>query len=145
MGCHKYPVIIIKSNVTDNCCYVLFTGALLPEKYRNNNQAIAIKTVSSPNNSEANLTSAAASRTDLKYAVINGFTESANGTERVFMARKPSPKRRQKLSINRRPYSASSTPQQLQSSPYLAKVVPATSQQARSRNRPVSAKLVQYM
>lgn len=124
---------------------MLLAGALLPEKIRSTGQAVAIKTASSPNNSETNLSSAAASRTDLKYAAINGFTESASGNDRLFMARKPSPKRRPKLSINRRPYSASATSQQLQGSPYLAKVVPAASTPTRSRNRPVSAKLVHYM
>ncbi|XP_076447663.1 uncharacterized protein LOC143284653 isoform X3 [Babylonia areolata] len=113
-------------------------AALLPEKGRTP-QPVVMK-----NDSETNLHSAAASRTDLKYAAINGFTESASGTDRVFMARKPSPKRRPKLSINRRPYSASATPQQLQGSPYLAKVVPAAPQ-TRSRNRPVSAKTIHYM
>jgi hypothetical protein len=77
---------------------------------------------------------------------MNGYTESASRGEKVFMARKSSPKRKSKLSINRRPYSASATPQQLQSSPYLAKVVaPSPHSPTRSRNRPVSAKLVHYM
>ncbi|KAK7102883.1 hypothetical protein V1264_021041 [Littorina saxatilis] len=118
---------------------------MLPEKLQSTTQALAIKT--SQNNSETNMGSATASRSDLKYAAINGYTENATGSDRVFMvrngSRKGSPKRRKKLSINQRPYSASAA-HVLQGSPYLAKVVRPSSP-TRARNRPVSAKLVHYM
>lgn len=113
-------------------------ATLLPESSRNKSQTTALKT--SEDNSETNLASLGNSRFDLKYAAINGFTENASGTEKVFLAsHKPSPRRRPKLSINSRPFSASATAPQLQSSPYLAKVAPSK-QDIRTRNRPVSAK-----
>ncbi|XP_025107507.1 uncharacterized protein LOC112572161 isoform X5 [Pomacea canaliculata] len=118
-------------------------SVLLPEKTRT--QPLAFASRASFESCESNLASVDSPRPDFKYVAINGVTENANSTEKIFVTRKSSPRRKPKLSINRRPYSASAAPPQVQSSPYLAKVVNASSPPTRSRSRPVSAKLVHYM
>ncbi|XP_046358181.2 uncharacterized protein LOC124136325 [Haliotis rufescens] len=79
---------------------------------------------------------------ELKYVPHNGYADNAAGTDRVFLRRKHSPKRKKtRISVNSRPFSASASvsPPQLQNSPYLARLRPTSPRSYRTRNRPVSA------
>ncbi|XP_067685414.1 uncharacterized protein [Haliotis asinina] len=79
---------------------------------------------------------------ELKHLPHNGYADNTAGADRVFLRRKQSPKRKKtRISVNNRPFSASASvsPPQLQSSPYLARLRSTSPRSYRTRNRPVSA------
>ena len=87
-------------------------------------------------------------RPDMKYAALSGYTDNLTGSERVFVSSKSRPKspprrkRQGSLSVNKRPYSASS---QLERSPYRACVAPHIHQNmAPGKARPASAKKLMH-
>ncbi|XP_055882729.1 uncharacterized protein LOC106055997 isoform X2 [Biomphalaria glabrata] len=95
------------------------------------------------------------SRSDMKYAAINGYTNSVSGTDRVFVTetsrqRSSSPRlrppKRSNISVNRRPYSATNNDAQnmLDKSPYLACVAPHIHQPHKLMLRPASAKKLMH-
>ena len=87
------------------------------------------------------------SRADMRYAALSGYTENMTGSERIFVGsskgRPKSPKRKRSgaLSVNRRPYSASSSTGGLDKSPYKACVAPHIHY---PKTRPASAKKLMH-
>ncbi|CAL1538548.1 unnamed protein product [Lymnaea stagnalis] len=115
----------------------------LPNVTSSQTRHIAPRTVSPTSSSDRQ------SRSDMKYAAINGYTHNVSGTERMFVTevhkkRSPSPRhssKRSNISVNQRPYSANSAGQgMLEKSPYMACVAPHIHQPHKITVRPYSAK-----
>ncbi|XP_041347758.1 uncharacterized protein LOC121367568 [Gigantopelta aegis] len=123
----------------------IFTTGILSPENRNSSKNVTIR-IGETEDIPPPVTGSKHSPThEMKYAAINGYTENIGGTERVFLRRRSSPnrsKKRTKITVNMRPFSASASSLQLHNSPYLARLRPSSP--VRSRSRPSSSKRLNY-